>query len=152
MNLVRPKYISPLLAVLLVLSALFAFVASAQALHRPAAAATLVKITPAHIVVNAKGLTLYVLGADAPNKTNCSGQCAKFWPPALVPKGVTPPVHMKGATGTFGVVMRANGKHQLTYDSAPLYTFLNDKKAGQLNGEGVYAFGGFWFPVVANSK
>jgi predicted lipoprotein with Yx(FWY)xxD motif len=152
MNLVRPKYIAPLVAVLLVLSAMFAFGVSAQALHRPAAATQLVKIVPGHIIVNAKGFTLYVLGADAPNKTNCIGPCARFWPPAVVKSGVTPPTHVAGATGTFGVITRPNGKRQLTYDTAPLYTFLNDKKAGELNGEGVYAFGGFWFPVVANRK
>jgi len=152
MNLIRPKYIAPLVAALLVLSALFAFVASAQALNRPAAATKLVQVIPGHLIVNSKGFTLYMLGADAPNKSNCTGLCAKYWPPAIVPVGVTPPVHVKGATGTFGEIMRANGKHQLTYDSAPLYTFLSDKKPAQLNGEGVYAFNGFWFPVVANRK
>jgi predicted lipoprotein with Yx(FWY)xxD motif len=152
MNLVRPKFLAPLVAALIVLSALFAFGASAQTLHRPAAAAKLVQVIPGHLIVNSKGFPLYVLGADAPNKSNCTGLCAKYWPPAIVPAGVTPPVHVKGATGTFGILMRANGKHQLTYDSAPLYTFLNDKKPTDLNGEGVYAFHGFWFPVLANRK
>jgi hypothetical protein len=36
---------------------------------------------------------------------------------------------------------------QLTYNGHPLYTFVNDKKPGDTNGEGVKAFGGSWFAV-----
>jgi hypothetical protein len=36
---------------------------------------------------------------------------------------------------------------QLTYNVHPLYTFVDDKKSGDTNGEGINAFGGSWFAV-----
>ena len=39
------------------------------------------------------------------------------------------------------------GRSQLTYNGHPLYTFVNDKKPGDTNGEGISAFGGSWFAV-----
>jgi predicted lipoprotein with Yx(FWY)xxD motif len=116
------------------------------------AAASLVTVAPGKILKNAKGLTLYVFAKDAPNKSTCYKTCAKYWPPALVPAGTTPPAKMTGIPGTFGVVMRTDGSQQLTYDHAPLYTFLEDKDSGDAYGQGLYASGGFWWVVVAAGK
>ena len=44
---------------------------------------------------------------------------------------------MAGVAGTFGEIMLARGADQLTYDGAPLYTCANDKKPGDINGQGV---------------
>lgn len=117
-----------------------------------AATPTLVKTSAAQILVNAKGMTLYVFAPDKKNKSTCYGTCAKYWPPVLVPKGTTAPASMAGVAGTFGVAMRTDGAHQLTYDGAPLYTFLEDKKPGQMNGQGLVAAGGYWWVVVAAGK
>jgi predicted lipoprotein with Yx(FWY)xxD motif len=57
-----------------------------------------------------------------------------------------------GIPGTFGVIKRTDGKRQLTYDGAPLYTFAGDKNAGDMNGQGLFASGGFWWVVVAAGK
>lgn len=119
--------------------------------HRPAAAA-LVTVAPAKILKNAKGLTLYVFAKDPPNKSTCYKACAKFWPPLLVPAGVTPAAKMAGIPGTFGVVMRTDGSRQLTYDRAPLYTFVQDKDSGDAYGQGLVAAGGYWWVVVATGK
>ncbi len=43
----------------------------------------------------------------------------------------------------------------MTYNHHPLYTFAQDTKAGQTNGEGVDAFGGQWYtlsPAGATTK
>ena len=120
--------------------------------HAAARTAALVKTTSAHVLVNAKGMTLYVFASDSKNKSACSGQCAKFWPPSVVAKGTTPRAKIAGVPGTFGVFTRSDGKRQLTYDGAPLYTFLEDKKAGDMNGQGVVASGGYWWVVVASGK
>jgi predicted lipoprotein with Yx(FWY)xxD motif len=56
---------------------------------------------------------------------------------------------MTGIPGKFGVTMRKNGAHQLTYDGAPLYTFAGDKDSGDTYGQGLFASGGFWWAVVA---
>jgi predicted lipoprotein with Yx(FWY)xxD motif len=45
--------------------------------------------------------------------------------------------------------VRTGGQRQLTYDGAPLYTFVNDRQPGQMTGQGLQAFGGYWWVVVA---
>jgi predicted lipoprotein with Yx(FWY)xxD motif len=56
------------------------------------------------------------------------------------------PTTMPGIMGKFGVTMRAGAAQQLTYDGAPLYTFANDKKPGDINGQGIAST---WWAVVA---
>ena len=112
------------------------------------ATAALVKTTPAQMLVTTGGMTLYVYAPDKKNKSVCYGECAAFWPPAIVPTGTSVPTTMSGVKGTFGVTMRTNGKRQLTYDGAPLYTFVKDKKAGDMTGQGLDVAGGYWWIVV----
>jgi DNA-binding NarL/FixJ family response regulator len=42
---------------------------------------------------------------------------------------------------------RSDGKPQVTYNGHPLYTFAMDQSAGDVNGEGLNAFGGLWYVV-----
>jgi predicted lipoprotein with Yx(FWY)xxD motif len=111
-------------------------------------AVALVKTASTKLLVNAQGMTLYVFAPDKPNKSVCYGQCAAFWPPALVPKGTKVPATMPGITGKFGVARRTGGAQQLTFDGAPLYRFVKDKKPGDMTGQGLYAAGGYWWAVV----
>src|SRR5919198_2036834 len=111
-------------------------------------AAVLVKVASAKLLVNAQGKTLYVFAPDKPNKSVCYGECAAFWPPVLVPKGTHVPTTMPGITGKFGVAMRTGGAQQLTFDRAPLYTFVKDKKPGDMTGQGLDVSGGYWWAVV----
>lgn len=141
-----------LLALLAAPALLALAVTGAQASSHARAGAAPVKMTSANILVTPSGATLYVFAADKSNKSTCYGPCAKFWPPLLVPAGSHPAAHMAGVPGTFGVTMRKDGAHQLTYDGAPLYTFLEDKKAGQMNGQGIVAGGAYWWVVVAGGK
>ena len=114
-------------------------------------AVALVKTASTKLLVNAQGMTLYVFAPDKPNKSACYGQCAAFWPPALVPKGTKVPATMPGISGKFGVAMRTGGAQQLTFDGAPLYRFVKDKKPGQMTGQGLYAAGGYWWAVVVGA-
>jgi predicted lipoprotein with Yx(FWY)xxD motif len=139
-------------ALLAILTLLALVVGGVQAAPHAQAAMGLVTVAPGKILKNAKGHTLYVFAKDAPNKSTCYKTCAKFWPPLLVPAGMTPPTKMTGIPGTFGVVMRTDGTDQLTYDKAPLYTFLEDKDSGDAYGQGLFASGGFWWVVVAAGK
>lgn len=120
--------------------------------HTAAPAKALVKAAGTRMLVAPNGRTLYVFAVDPKGKSKCNGTCAKFWPPLHVAKGTTPPTKISGISGTFGVITRADGTRQLTYDGAPLYTFLEDKKAGQMNGQGIVASGGYWWVVVAGGK
>lgn len=120
--------------------------------HSSAHASALVKTTAGHILVTPKGMTLYVFAPDSKDKSACTGTCAKFWPPRKVKAGVTPVTRVAGTPGTFGVFTRTDGTRQLTYDGAPVYTFLEDKKPGDMNGQGVVASGGYWWVLVAAGK
>ena len=111
--------------------------------------AALVKTTPARILVDQRGMTLYVFAIDKKNQSVCYGKCAHFWPPVIAPTGTTVPATMPGIKGTFGATRRTDGKRQLTFDGAPLYTFLEDKKPGDMTGQGLFASRGYWWVVVA---
>ncbi len=97
------------------------------------------------VLTNSAGRTLYWFVIDTPNKSNCNGQCATFWPPvpgtAKAAGGVSLP-------GKFGTITRKDGSSQLTYDGHPLYTFVQDTKSGQVSGNGVNTSGGLWWAVT----
>jgi predicted lipoprotein with Yx(FWY)xxD motif len=117
--------------------------------HTSLAAPTAVKVASAQILVTPTGYTLYVFATDPPNKSTCYNTCATFWPPLLVAKGTQPAASVPGVPGSFGVTVRTDGSQQLTYDHAPLYTFLLDKKPGDMKGQGRFRFGGNWWIVAA---
>ncbi|WP_457519324.1 COG4315 family predicted lipoprotein [Streptomyces sp. TE33382] len=100
------------------------------------------------ILVDDKGNTLYLFLADTNNKSNCTGSCAKAWPPLLT-KGAAKVG--KGVDKTMlGVTKRSGGDEQVTYNGHPLYYYINDKKPGQTNGQGLLQFGAEWY--VLNAK
>ena len=93
------------------------------------------------VLVNASAQTLYYLTADTATTVACSGQCATFWPPLLLPAG--DPTSGMALPGKLTVLADANGR-QVLYNGHPLYAFVKDKASGDANGEGVTAFGGTW--------
>lgn len=151
MKLNRLRLSFTLLAGSAVLAALVATAAvpALARVHTAAPSKALVKTAGSHVLVTPSGRTLYVFAVDPKGKSKCNGTCAKFWPPLHVAKGTTPSSKISGVSGTFGAITRADGTRQLTYNGAPLYTFLEDKKAGQMNGQGIVASGGYWWVVVA---
>jgi predicted lipoprotein with Yx(FWY)xxD motif len=98
-------------------------------------------------LVDAQGLTLYHFDDDTPNHSNCTGSCADIWPPLTVPTGTMPSL-AAGITGTLGVITRADGSDQVTYNEMPLYRYSGDTKPGETNGEGLY---GLWYMVAPKS-
>jgi len=95
------------------------------------------------ILVNSSGRTLYLFKKDARGKSACTGECAKFWPPLRV-KG-RPSAGSGISAGKLGTISRSDGTRQVTYNGHPLYTFAQDSKPGQTNGQGLVAFGASWF-------
>ncbi|MGE8497411.1 MAG: hypothetical protein ACN6O6_07850 [Pseudomonas sp.] len=81
------------------------------------------------MLVDAKGMVLYTYDKDADGVSNCSGQCAQNWPPLMAEAGAK-------ASGEWSLVKRDDGTQQWAYDGKPLYTFINDKKAGDMTGDG----------------
>ncbi|MDI2592815.1 hypothetical protein NYP20_28970 [Pseudomonas sp. N3-W] len=76
-----------------------------------------------------KGMTLYTFDKDAGGKSMCNDKCATNWPPLMATAG-------DKSMGDWTVVKRDDGKMQWAYEGKPLYTFVMDKKAGDMNGEG----------------
>jgi predicted lipoprotein with Yx(FWY)xxD motif len=101
------------------------------------------------VLVAANGRTLYLFTADKRRNSTCYGQCAAFWP-ALTATRRTVGAGLK--TSLLGTTKRRNGKLQVTYAGHPLYFFAQDKKAGDLNGQGIVHFGGAWWVVSAAGK
>ena len=97
------------------------------------------------VLVDRQGRTLYLFERDSGTMSACTGACAVNWPPLRV-RG-TPLVGSGAKPSDVGRTARPDGISQLTYNGHPLYTFVNDKKPGNTNGEGINAFGGSWFAV-----
>jgi len=91
-------------------------------------------------------MTLYTYAQDQKGLSSCFDACALTWPP-LVAFGAT--VSPSGVTGALDVMTRTDGKKQLTWNGAPLYTYSGDTKPGETNGNGVA--GGAWHVVAATS-
>jgi predicted lipoprotein with Yx(FWY)xxD motif len=100
------------------------------------------------ILTNSQGMTLYILTADSAGNSTCMGACATAWPPLTVNSGETPTAG-SGVTAQLGTITRADGTLQVTANGMPLYTFVRDTNAGDVNGQGKQAFGGTWYVVNA---
>ena len=92
------------------------------------------------------GRTLYLFAKDSGMKSNCAGACASNWPPYTASS--KPSAASGISAGSISLVKRADGAKQVTLDGHPLYYFAGDQAAGQLNGQGVNAFGAKWFTVA----
>ncbi|MEO6857578.1 MAG: hypothetical protein ABI323_03195 [Solirubrobacteraceae bacterium] len=97
-------------------------------------------------LTGASGRALYLWVADTGGRSNCSGQCAKFWPPLLTTG--TPTVSGGASATDLGTITRSDGGKQVTYKGHPLYYFLEDKGPGADHGEGNNGFGAKWWLVA----
>jgi len=118
MNLSATRVLAPL-----------AFAVSLAALAGPARAAA--PETKDGVLTGDKGMTLYTFDKDKAHsgKSECTGACAKNWPPFLASAS-------ESASGDYSFVRRADGKMQWAYKGKPLYYWHNDKKAGDKTGDG----------------
>ena len=80
------------------------------------------------MMVDHKGMTLYTFDKDSGGKSMCNDECAKNWPPMMAPAGAK-------AEGKWSVIKRDDGTSQYAYDGKPLYTFVKDKKPGDMVGD-----------------
>ena len=99
------------------------------------------------ILVDGKGMTLYVFTKDAPDQSNCDAKCQAKWPP-LVASG-TPKLGPGVDASLIGSAKLADGAKIITYDHMPLYYFINDSQPGQTTGEDV---GSVWYVVSPDGK
>lgn len=71
---------------------------------------------------------LYYWNRERDGRIRCVGACAKAWPPYIIPADRTVPRKLRGFSGVFGTVERADGRRQLTYNRRPLYTYAHEDR------------------------
>lgn len=86
------------------------------------------------ILVDANGMSLYTFDPDTATSSACNGGCATNWPPLAAPADAD-------AAGKFTTITRQDGSKQWAYDGQPLYLWVNDRRPGDITGDGV---GGNW--------
>jgi predicted lipoprotein with Yx(FWY)xxD motif len=99
------------------------------------------------VLVNRRGMTLYSLSVEQRGKFICTDKvCLSLWTPLVVPKGTTP-------TGALhlGTVRRPDGRVQVSYRGRPVYTFTEDRKPGDVKGNG-FKDVGVWRPASPGSS
>ncbi|HXF01862.1 MAG TPA: hypothetical protein VN601_02640 [Arthrobacter sp.] len=97
------------------------------------------------IVVDGKGMTVYVFTKDVANsgKSACTGDCLSAWPPVLAE--TTP--KLNGVTAKVGLIATPDGKHQVTLNGMPIHYWAQDKAAGDTGGQNV---NDVWYVVAPN--
>lgn len=115
----------------------------------PSPAATGEKIAAASnaklgsILVDEKGMTVYLFLADTTKESTCYTNCAAIWPPVLTDG--TPQAGTGAQASLLGTTTRTDGKVEVTYAGHPLYYFVKDKVAGDVTGQGINGFGALWW-------
>jgi predicted lipoprotein with Yx(FWY)xxD motif len=93
--------------------------------------------TAGKVLAAPNGMTLYTYDKDAEGKSNCYGDCAQNWPPML-----------GGAASKeadfLSLTTRTDGTKQWMANKKPLYTFVQDKRPGEVKGDN---FNNVWHVV-----
>ncbi|MGW5656013.1 hypothetical protein [Streptomyces humi] len=99
------------------------------------------------VVTDDQGMALYRFDKDqpSPSKWTCSGTCTKTWIPVIVPETVRASGVRQSLLGT----VHRNGQTQLTLAGWPLYRYVGDTAAGQVNGQGK---DGEWYAVTPSGQ
>jgi predicted lipoprotein with Yx(FWY)xxD motif len=114
---------------------------SAAATGQMIALATNAKL--GQILVDDKGMTLYLFVADTGTASTCYTTCATIWPPVL--STGAPQAGAGVQASLLGTTTRTDGKVEVTYAGHPLYYFVQDKAAGDAKGQAINGFGGLWW-------
>jgi predicted lipoprotein with Yx(FWY)xxD motif len=122
-------------------------VASPAASPSPVATGTTIAVATnakyGQILVDGKGMSIYLFVADTGTSSTCYTSCATIWPPVLTTGA---PQAGAGTTASLlGTTTRTDGKVEVTCAGHPLYYFLQDKQPGDTTGQGVNGFGGLWW-------
>lgn len=98
------------------------------------------------ILVNSQGMTLYHLSGESSGKFICTSSCVAVWHPLTVSSGAKP-----SGVSSLTIVKRPEGGQQVAYKGMPLYTFAQDKSAGEVNGQG-FKDVGTWMAVPVSGS
>jgi predicted lipoprotein with Yx(FWY)xxD motif len=131
-----------------------------QATVGRAAATVVVKTATSRfgrVLVTGSGMSLYLFTGDGFPKTACTAlnkapdglKCTDAWPPLLA----TGRLVARGGVRQAGLgTVTRNHVRQVTYFGRPLYRFIGDGAAGQMNGQNFPAFLGQWYLVLTSGR
>jgi len=95
------------------------------------------------ILVDGRGMTVYLFVADTGTASTCYTSCATIWPPVLTTGA--PQAGTGADASLLGTTKRTDGTTEVTYAGHPLYYFVKDKAPGDTTGQGVNGFGALWW-------
>lgn len=99
------------------------------------------------VLVDAQGRTLYTFVPDAHAKVTCVTDCAKVWPPVVLPAGQKAVASGDVSASMLGSDPDPDGGQVVTYAGWPLYTYVGDSSSGQRNGQALNLNGGLWYVI-----
>lgn len=97
------------------------------------------------ILVNSRGLTLYMFVPDKHARVTCVSVCAKIWPPLKVAAGAKAVAAGGVKASLLGSDKSPAGYRVVTYNHWPLYLYLGDRRPGVASGQALNLNGGLWF-------
>jgi len=141
------KLIVPVIVVLAVAALVGALAARSMSDSHKQAVVKTRMVSGKTLLVNRRGLTLYHLSVERKGHFICTqSACLALWHPLVVKHGTTP----TGAK-SLSTVKRPDGRSQVAYKGGPLYTFAQDSKPGDMNGNG-FKDVGTWRVVTVSGK
>ncbi len=99
------------------------------------------------ILVDQSGRTLYAFTKDEDRASNCDTACVAVWPALTSAANVVAGQGVDAAL--LGRTEPAEGQAQATYGQWPLYYYVGDAVAGDVNGHDI---DGEWFALSPNGK
>jgi predicted lipoprotein with Yx(FWY)xxD motif len=97
------------------------------------------------VLVNNKGLTLYMFVPDKRRRVTCVSTCAAVWPPVFLPKGGKAVAAGRAKQKLLGTDLDPAGGGVVTYHGWPLYTYVADTRPGMATGQALNLNGGLWY-------
>lgn len=101
-------------------------------------------------ITDASGRSVYVFMKDTKNTSTCVDACAAAWPPLGASTAASTDPSVKAAM--VSVITRSDNKNQTTYNGMPVYYYEDDKKPGDIAGQGKNEFGGLWYVVSPSGQ
>jgi len=104
------------------------------------------------VLVNSKGLTLYMFVPDKQKKVVCVSTCAVVWPPVFLRAGAKIVASGKAESKLLGSDPDPAGGRVVTYNHWPLYLYIGDTKPGTATGQAINLNGGLWYVLTPAGK
>jgi predicted lipoprotein with Yx(FWY)xxD motif len=95
-------------------------------------------------------MTVYLFEGDKGAASSCSAECAAVWPP--VTTSASPVAGAGASPERIGVITRADGTQQVTYNGHPLYFYTRDGDKGDAYGQGIKSFGSDWYVLAPSGN